>query len=497
MSAKGARATSTGAARQQDPEPVMSKSKKAPHLAAVEAAADSASAPRPPADEAPGTPIAGARALRDAAADRLRADARGGEVGPPGQLALGGRHRRGALLPGPAARSRPARAGPAATASCCRRATPPRSSTRRWPGTATSRSEDLMEPAQARRASPGPPGHDPHARDRGLDRIAGPGPLDEPRDRARAASGPHRRGTRVRAALRRRLPGGPDVGGGDRRGPLPCHEPDRDRRLQPSSDRRNHRGSDGHRGRAPASSRRSAGTRSRWTGTTWAPWSRRSSGAGAASAPAAIVCQTRKGCGVSLMEDQFGFHGKPPTAEQAEQALTELEQTLAADRTPSWSGRAEPHDRQGPGGDADGVRRCAGRAGRAPRRRGGPRCRPRGVHHEHQVRPQVPRALLQRRRRGGEHDVDGLWPGGDRQGAVRVHVRDLRHRPRVRPGAARHRPQRAAGAGVRLARRTVAGRGRRLAPDDRGHRADARDAPDAGDRAGRLQPGLPCRDREL
>ena len=45
--------------------------------------------------------------------------------------------------------------------------------------------------------------------------------------------------------------------------------------------------------------------------------------------PAAIVCQTRKGCGVSLMEDTFGFHGKPPTAEQAEQALTELEATLA------------------------------------------------------------------------------------------------------------------------------------------------------------------------
>ena len=45
--------------------------------------------------------------------------------------------------------------------------------------------------------------------------------------------------------------------------------------------------------------------------------------------PAAIVCQTRKGCGVSLMEDTFGFHGKPPTPEQAEQALTELEATLA------------------------------------------------------------------------------------------------------------------------------------------------------------------------
>jgi transketolase len=45
--------------------------------------------------------------------------------------------------------------------------------------------------------------------------------------------------------------------------------------------------------------------------------------------PAAIVAQTRKGCGVSLMEDQFGFHGKPPTPEQAEQALTELEARLS------------------------------------------------------------------------------------------------------------------------------------------------------------------------
>jgi hypothetical protein len=29
------------------------------------------------------------------------------------------------------------------------------------------------------------------------------------------------------------------------------------------------------------------------------------------------------------MEDQFGFHGKPPSPEQAEQALTELEAKLA------------------------------------------------------------------------------------------------------------------------------------------------------------------------
>ena len=32
---------------------------------------------------------------------------------------------------------------------------------------------------------------------------------------------------------------------------------------------------------------------------------------------------------MSLMEDPFGFHGKPPTSEQAEQALTELEAQLA------------------------------------------------------------------------------------------------------------------------------------------------------------------------
>jgi transketolase len=44
--------------------------------------------------------------------------------------------------------------------------------------------------------------------------------------------------------------------------------------------------------------------------------------------PAAIVCQTKKGRGVSFMEGRFGFHGKPPSAEQAEQAMEELEATL-------------------------------------------------------------------------------------------------------------------------------------------------------------------------
>jgi transketolase len=55
--------------------------------------------------------------------------------------------------------------------------------------------------------------------------------------------------------------------------------------------------------------------------------------------PAAIVCQTKKGRGVSIMEDQFGFHGKPPSAEQAEQALTELEAKLAEQTRQLGSGR--------------------------------------------------------------------------------------------------------------------------------------------------------------
>jgi transketolase len=46
--------------------------------------------------------------------------------------------------------------------------------------------------------------------------------------------------------------------------------------------------------------------------------------------PAAIVCQTKKGRGVSFMEGRFGFHGKPPSPEQAEEAMAELEQTLKA-----------------------------------------------------------------------------------------------------------------------------------------------------------------------
>jgi transketolase len=62
--------------------------------------------------------------------------------------------------------------------------------------------------------------------------------------------------------------------------------------------------------------------------------------------PAAIVCQTKKGRGVSFMEGRFGFHGKPPSQEQAEEAMEELEATLkeqtsALEGTPSGRTGAE------------------------------------------------------------------------------------------------------------------------------------------------------------
>jgi transketolase len=54
--------------------------------------------------------------------------------------------------------------------------------------------------------------------------------------------------------------------------------------------------------------------------------------------PAAIVCQTKKGRGVSFMEGRFGFHGKPPSPEQAGEAMDELERTLAEQNKALGSG---------------------------------------------------------------------------------------------------------------------------------------------------------------
>ena len=40
--------------------------------------------------------------------------------------------------------------------------------------------------------------------------------------------------------------------------------------------------------------------------------------------PTVIIAKTHKGRGVSFMEDQAGWHGKAPSAEEAEQAIREL-----------------------------------------------------------------------------------------------------------------------------------------------------------------------------
>ena len=45
--------------------------------------------------------------------------------------------------------------------------------------------------------------------------------------------------------------------------------------------------------------------------------------------PHAVIAHTVKGKGVSFMEGQAGWHGKAPNAEQAQEAIAELEATLA------------------------------------------------------------------------------------------------------------------------------------------------------------------------
>ncbi len=46
--------------------------------------------------------------------------------------------------------------------------------------------------------------------------------------------------------------------------------------------------------------------------------------------PTVIIANTTKGCGVSFMENQAGWHGKAPNKEQFEQAMTELDATYKA-----------------------------------------------------------------------------------------------------------------------------------------------------------------------
>jgi transketolase len=59
--------------------------------------------------------------------------------------------------------------------------------------------------------------------------------------------------------------------------------------------------------------------------------------------PAAVVCETKKGRGVSFMEGRFGYHGKPPTPEQAEEAIRELEARLD-EQTKAQQETQDEHD---------------------------------------------------------------------------------------------------------------------------------------------------------
>jgi transketolase len=65
--------------------------------------------------------------------------------------------------------------------------------------------------------------------------------------------------------------------------------------------------------------------------------------------PAAIVAQTKKGKGVSSMEDRFGFHGKPPSPEQAAEALEGLTARLDQQTKALQEGGGED-----PGGGTEG-----------------------------------------------------------------------------------------------------------------------------------------------
>ena len=311
------------------------------------------------------------------------------------------------------------------------------------------------------------------------------------RDRARAAPRrPRRHGPGLRRPLRRRLPGGPDLGGGDGGGALRRPQPDRDRRLQPPADRRHDRGGHGHRRRA----RQVRGLRLGRGRDRRPRHGRGRRGARAQPHPATArrrsSARRRRARASRSMEGRFGFHGKPPTPGAGRRRRWRSSRRSSTSRPRRCEAADEASDVP--------MSRGQDRADRDPARPTATRWPSWARRHEDVVAldadlavstqsikfgKRFPERFFNCRRGRGQHDVDGLRPRRDRQGPLRVDLRDLRHRPRLRPGPARHRPQRAEGADRRLPRRRLARRGRRLAPDDRGHRADAGDAADAGRRA--------------
>ena len=205
--------------------------------------------------------------------------------------------------------------------------------------------------------------------------------------------------------------------------------------------------------------------------------------------PAAIVCQTKKGRGVSFMEGRFGYHGKPPSPEQAEEALSELEATSSARRT-SFKGSAMGSE-DGADCNPPRVRRRARRARRGARGR----CRPRRRLAVSTQSIKFGKRFPERFFNVGAAEAGMMSMACGLAATGKVPYCSTfaifatgRSYDQVRLGIAHNELK---VQDRRPPRRRLAGRGWRLAPDDRGHRADAGDAEDAGHRPRRLQPGLP------
>ena len=183
--------------------------------------------------------------------------------------------------------------------------------------------------------------------------------------------------------------------------------------------------------------------------------------------PAAIVCQTKKGRGVSSMEDRFGFHGKPPSQEQEQQAMEELEatyreQTRALEEELMTSALIEAAE---PKAESIATRQAYGDALVAL-----------GETYQEVVALDADLAVSTQSMKFGKQFPERFFNVGAAEANMmsiscglaatgkvpRLDLRDLRHLPLLRPGPSRDRPQRAQGPDRRLARRRLARRGRRL-----------------------------------
>ena len=201
--------------------------------------------------------------------------------------------------------------------------------------------EDLMGLRQIGAHLQGHPDMTPHPRGRGLDRLARPGPLDVRRHLPRAAPRrPRRHRPGLRPALRRRLPGGPDLGG--RRRPPPTSSVPN---LTAIVDY-NHLQTDG----TTEEVMDTGDVRAKFEAFGWDAVEIDGHDMDAVvealersrtlDRPAAIVCQTKKGAGVSSMEGRFGFHGKPPSPEQAERGARGARGDARRSRPRRCEGRA-------------------------------------------------------------------------------------------------------------------------------------------------------------